>query len=40
MKMALGQAKDQGAAAVELIKSAALPAITDPSLGNQVNILA
>jgi hypothetical protein len=40
MKMALGQAKDQGAATVELIRSAALPAISDPALGAQVDILA
>jgi hypothetical protein len=40
MKLALGHAKDQGAAAVELLKSAALPQINDPALGTQVDMLA
>ncbi len=40
MNMAFGQAKDQGAAVVELINSAVLPQITDPALGSQVNLLA
>ncbi len=40
MNMAFGQAKDQGAAVVELINSAVLPQITDPVLGTQVDLLA
>ena len=40
MKMAFGQAKDQGEAVVDLIKSSALPQISDPALGANVNMLA
>ncbi|GAB1482469.1 hypothetical protein MASR2M78_12840 [Treponema sp.] len=40
MKMAFGLAKDQGTAVVDLIKSSALPQISDPALGTNVNMLA
>ncbi len=40
MSMALGQAKDQSEALLKLMNSAALPTITDPALGQKVDILA
>ena len=40
MNMAFGQAKEQGLAVVNLINSSALPQISDPALGAQINLLA
>ena len=40
MSMALGQAKEQSAELLRLMNSAALPAVTDPDLGNKVDLLA
>jgi hypothetical protein len=40
MSMALGQAKEQSAELLRLMNSAALPAVTDPALGNKVDLLA
>jgi len=40
MSMALGQAKDQSAALLTLMNSAALPVISDPALGQQVDLFA
>jgi len=37
-KLALDGAKEQGAALAKLMES--VPVITDPSLGNKINILA
>lgn len=39
MSMALGQAKEQSAELLTLMNSATLPELTDPALGNQVNLL-
>ena len=40
MSMALGQAKDQSEALLKLMNSPALPAVTDPALGQKVDLLA
>ncbi|AEJ20281.1 YjfB family protein [Gracilinema caldarium] len=40
MSMALGQAKDQSEALLKLMNSAALPAVSDPALGQNIDLLA
>lgn len=40
MTMALGQAKEQSAALLTLMNSAVLPAVSDPALGQNVDLLA
>ena len=40
MTMTLGQAKEQSAALLTLMNSAVLPAVSDPALGQNVDLLA